>query len=47
MDRLPLSRRQFLGTSLAGAAATLAAPAIVTAAKTDSNPIVGTGDYQY
>ena len=47
MARYPLSRRQFLGTSLAGAAATMAAPAIVTAAKTDGNPIVGTGDYQY
>ena len=28
-------------------AASLAAPAIVTAAKTDTAPIVGTGDYQY
>jgi hypothetical protein len=41
------SRRQFVKTTLATTAATFAAPAIVTAAKTDSRPIVGSGDYQY
>ena len=42
-----LSRRQFVKTALATTAATLAAPAIVTAAKTDSSIIVGSGDHQY
>jgi hypothetical protein len=42
-----LSRRQFVKTSLATTAATLAAPAIVTAAKTERTAIVGSGDYQY
>ncbi len=41
------TRRRFLETSLVGTAATLAAPAIVTARKTDSSPIVGSGEYQY
>ena len=41
------SRRRFLQTSLVGAAATFATPAIVTARKTNSNPIVGSGEYQY
>ena len=30
-----------------GAAATLAVPAVVTAKKTDANPIVGTGEFRY
>ncbi len=47
MDRSSFTRRRFLESSLAGAAATLAAPAIVTAAKTQAVPIVGEGDYQY
>jgi hypothetical protein len=41
------SRRRFIKTTLATTAATFSAPAIVTAAKTDTNPIVGSGDYQY
>lgn len=42
------SRRQFITSTAAGAAATLALPAIVTAAKSDSSEsVVGTGDYQY
>lgn len=41
------SRRVFMKTAAVGTAAALAAPAIVTAKKTDGNPIIGTGDYQY
>lgn len=41
------SRRQFLQTTAAGAAATLAAPAIVTAQKSGSRVRLGTGDHQY
>jgi len=42
-----MSRRRFLTTTAAGTAAALAAPAVLTAAKTDSRPIVGQGDYRY
>ena len=42
-----VSRRQFVASTAAGAAATIAAPAIVTAQKTDSRKVVGEGDYQY
>ena len=42
-----LSRRQFLATTAAGTAATLAAPAILTAKKTDSQIILGDGAYRY
>ncbi len=47
MEPSPLSRRRFLETGLVGTAATLAAPAILTAAKTEAKQIIGTGDYQY
>ncbi|MDA1052639.1 MAG: twin-arginine translocation signal domain-containing protein [Planctomycetota bacterium] len=42
-----VSRRQFLATTAAGTAATLAAPAILTAKKSDSQIIVGEGDYKF
>jgi hypothetical protein len=42
-----LSRRRFLAKTAAGAAAALAAPAIVTADKTESRVIVGQGDYRF
>ena len=41
------SRRQFLATAATGAAAVLAAPAVLTASKTDSTLIVGEGDYKF
>lgn len=40
-------RRNFVKTSAAAAAALLAAPAIVTAAKTDKPLVVGEGEYKY
>jgi hypothetical protein len=42
-----LSRRQFLATAAAGTAATIAAPAAITASKTESQTIVGDGDFRY
>ncbi len=42
-----LTRRSFLARSAVGVAAGLAAPAIVTARKSDSQVIVGEGDYRY
>jgi hypothetical protein len=43
-----LSRRTFVKQASAGALATLAAPSILTAAKTDSKaPVVGVGEHQY
>ena len=42
-----LSRRRFLESTLAGTAVTLVAPAIVTAKKSDSSIVLGTGDYRY
>lgn len=42
-----LTRRGFLARSAAGVAAGLAAPALVTARKSDSQVIVGEGDYRY
>jgi anaerobic selenocysteine-containing dehydrogenase len=42
-----LSRREFVKSAAAGAAAVIAAPTIVTAAKTDSQVVVGTGDHRY
>jgi hypothetical protein len=45
--RSSLSRRQFLSTTAVGTLAALAAPAIVTASKTDSKLIVGEGDYKF
>ncbi len=41
------SRREFMKTAAAGSAVALAAPAIVTAKKTDGQVIIGSGDYQY
>ncbi|MEO2046627.1 MAG: peptidase [Pirellulales bacterium] len=42
-----ISRRNFMHTSAVGSVAALAAPAIVTAKKSDGPLIVGTGDYRY
>ncbi len=42
-----LTRRHFLGSALAGGAATMAAPAVMTASKTDTITIVGQGEYRY
>jgi hypothetical protein len=42
-----ISRRQFITTTAVGAAATLAAPAVITASKTDAPVVVGEGDYRY
>jgi hypothetical protein len=42
-----LSRRSFLSTAAAGTAATLATPAIITAGRTESQTIIGQGDYRY
>ncbi|MBI1314998.1 hypothetical protein GC176_27215 [bacterium] len=42
-----LSRRQFLETSAAVATATIAAPAVATAYRTEKQVILGTGDYKY
>ncbi len=41
------SRRRFLASSLAGTAAALAAPAVITLAKTDSAIVMGEGDYRF
>jgi len=43
----PVSRRKFLATTAAGAAVALAAPAIVTASKTDAKLTTGEGDHQF
>ena len=42
-----LSRRQFLASSAATTAAIVAAPAVITATKTNSTVILGEGDYRY
>lgn len=42
-----VSRRDFLAKSAAGAALAMAAPNVVTASKTDSQVIIGEGDYRY
>ena len=42
-----VSRRRFLQSSAAGVGAVLAAPAIITASKTDTQPRVGQGDHQF
>lgn len=42
-----VSRRQFVAQAAAGTAAALAAPAVLTARKTDSTIILGEGDYRY
>jgi hypothetical protein len=41
------SRREFLARTAAGAVATLAAPAVLTAARTDSQVIIGDGDHKF
>jgi hypothetical protein len=46
-QRHRLSRRNFLATASLSAAAGLAAPAVLTASKTDSQIILGTGDHRY
>lgn len=45
-SRQSLDRRQFLGATVAGAAV-LAAPAVLTASKSDSKTILGEGDFRY
>jgi len=40
------NRREFVGAALVGAAA-LSAPAVVTASKTDTQVVLGEGDYRY
>jgi hypothetical protein len=42
-----LSRREFVGVAALGSTLALSVPYVATAKKTDSNPIVGKGDYQY
>ncbi len=42
-----LSRREFLTAAGAGAVASMAFPSVITAAKTDSQVVVGEGDYRY
>jgi len=42
-----MSRREFLSSTAAGTAAAIAAPAVIAASKTDSQIIVGQGDYRY
>ena len=42
-----VSRRQFLSTAAAGTATVLAAPTVLTAARTDKPLVVGQGDYKY
>ncbi|MBM3845951.1 MAG: hypothetical protein FJ405_06670, partial [Verrucomicrobia bacterium] len=44
ISRSQLSRRRFLGTAAAFAST---APMVITAAKTDSAPIVGSGEHRY
>jgi len=46
-DQRAISRRNFLAATAAGATATLAAPAIITASKSDSRVIIGKGDFRY
>jgi hypothetical protein len=45
--RTAVSRRKFLSTAAAGAAAIIAAPAVITASKTDSTMILGEGDHRF
>lgn len=42
-----LSRRRFLSAAAAATTVTVAAPAVLTASKSDSKTIVGTGEYRY
>jgi hypothetical protein len=41
------SRRQFIASAAAGAASLIAAPAVITAAKSDTKLILGEGDYKF
>lgn len=43
----PTTRREFLSAAAVGTAAILAAPAVLTASKSDSTLIVGEGDYKF
>ena len=45
--RSQVSRRQFLSTTAVGTAAALGAPAVLTAQKSDSQVILGSGDFKY
>lgn len=42
-----ITRRRFVSTTAVGTVAAFAAPAVMTASKTDSVTVVGEGDYQY
>jgi hypothetical protein len=42
-----VSRRQFLSTTAAGTLAVIGAPAVLTAAKSESPVVLGEGDYKY
>ena len=42
-----LNRRRFLSSTTAGAVAGMAAPAVILGSKTDSNTVIGSGDYRY
>jgi len=44
---LASSRRKFLGRAAAGAAATIFVPAVITAAKSDSQVVIGEGDHKF
>jgi hypothetical protein len=46
-SRSAIDRRQFVKTAAVGAAAVLAAPAVLTAKKTDAEIVLGEGDYRY
>ena len=45
--RKGLTRRRFLSAAAAATTVTIASPAVLTASKTQSKIIVGTGDYRY
>ncbi len=47
MTRYSVSRRRFLASAAAGAAATVAAPAVITAQKSDSKLVLGSGDHRF
>lgn len=46
-DNSPLSRRKFMTSAAAATALTLTAPAVITASRTNSNNIFGSGDFEY
>ncbi|MFP6752494.1 MAG: hypothetical protein VB855_12510, partial [Pirellulaceae bacterium] len=45
--RSGFSRRQFIQSAVTGVAGTIVAPAVITAAKSDSTIILGEGDHQF